>query len=193
MSTKFIFRSLISMQLTVPKIYGPIYIEYCTVSKTKIFYSEWLKSWSNSVFRTVPIAMSHIGSVILLSGNVYSILSLFFRTPTIYDTFKNLWQKERGQSIIAIRSRNDYETVSNINVVSTDSFKQLEVAVKSITSQTKLHVYCKYDFGLHALGSYSFVSLNNLDNISISLDEDNDLEEEITHLFNEVSIFISKF
>ena len=163
------------------------------MSITKIFYSAWRKSWSNSVFRTVPIAMSHIGSVILFSRNVSSFLLLFFRAPTIYYTFMNLWQKERGQSIIAIRSRNDYETVSNINVVSIDSFKQLEVAIKSITSQTKLHVYCKYDFGLHTLGSYSFVSLNDLDNISISLDEDNDLEAEITHSFNEVSIFISKF
>ena len=31
------------------------------------------------------------------------------------------------------------------------------------------------------------------DNTSILLDEDNNLEEEIIHLFNEVSIFISKF
>ena len=31
----------------------------------------------------------------------------------------------------------------------------------------------------------SFISSDDLDNISISLDEDNDLEEEITHLFNE--------
>ena len=30
----------------------------------------------------------------------------------------------------------------------------------------------------------SFVSLNDLDNISILLEVDNDLEEEITHLFN---------
>ena len=30
-------------------------------------------------------------------------------------------------------------------------------------------------------------------NTSILLDEDNNLEEEIIHLFNEVSIFISKF
>ena len=39
----------------------------------------------------------------------------------------------------------------------------------------------------------SFVSLDDLDKISVLLDEDNDLEEEITHLFNEISIFISKF
>ena len=39
----------------------------------------------------------------------------------------------------------------------------------------------------------SFVSLDDLDNISILLDEDNGLEEKITHLFNEVSIFILKF
>ena len=34
-----------------------------------------------------------------------------------------------------------------------------------------------------------FVSLDDLDEISTLLDEDNDLEEEITYLFNEVSIF----
>ena len=39
----------------------------------------------------------------------------------------------------------------------------------------------------------SFVSLDDLDNISILLDEGNDLEEEISHLFNEVSTFIFKF
>ena len=33
----------------------------------------------------------------------------------------------------------------------------------------------------------SFVSLDDLDNISIFLEEENDLEEEITNLFNEVS------
>ena len=38
-----------------------------------------------------------------------------------------------------------------------------------------------------------FVCLVDLDKISILLDENNDLEEEITHLFGEVSIFISKF
>ena len=39
----------------------------------------------------------------------------------------------------------------------------------------------------------SFVSSDDLDSISILLDEDNNLEEEITNLFNEVSIFIFKF
>ena len=39
----------------------------------------------------------------------------------------------------------------------------------------------------------SFVSLHDLDNVSILLVEDNDLEEEITHLFNEASVLISKF
>ena len=39
----------------------------------------------------------------------------------------------------------------------------------------------------------SFVSLEDLDNISISLDKDNDLEEGITHLFNKLSIFFFKF
>ena len=32
----------------------------------------------------------------------------------------------------------------------------------------------------------SFVSLDDLDNISILLDDDNDLEEEITYLFDEL-------
>lgn len=38
----------------------------------------------------------------------------------------------------------------------------------------------------------SFVSLNNIDSISILLNEDNDLEEETSHLFTELSIFIFK-
>ena len=37
-------------------------------------------------------------------------------------------------------------------------------------------------YSTNALES-SFVSLDDLDNISILLHEDNDLEEEITHLF----------
>ena len=37
-----------------------------------------------------------------------------------------------------------------------------------------------------------FVSLDDLDSISILSDEDNDLEEEIIHLFNKVSfLFLS--
>ena len=38
----------------------------------------------------------------------------------------------------------------------------------------------------------SFMSFDDQDNISILLDKDNDLEEDIDHLFNEVSIFIFK-
>ena len=37
----------------------------------------------------------------------------------------------------------------------------------------------------------SFVSLDDIDNISILLDEDNDLEEELTHLFNVVFLFLN--
>ena len=37
----------------------------------------------------------------------------------------------------------------------------------------------------------SFVSLDDSDNISIFLDEDNDLEEEINHLFNKVFLLSS--
>ena len=36
-----------------------------------------------------------------------------------------------------------------------------------------------------------FVPLDDLDNISILLDQDNNLEEEITHLCNEVFLFSS--
>ena len=39
----------------------------------------------------------------------------------------------------------------------------------------------------------SFLFLDYFGNISILLDEDNDLEDEITNLFNELSIFIFKF
>ena len=39
----------------------------------------------------------------------------------------------------------------------------------------------------------SFASSGDLDNISVLSDEDNDLEEEITRSFNEVSVFIFKF
>ena len=35
----------------------------------------------------------------------------------------------------------------------------------------------------------SFISLDDLGNISILLDKDNDLEEETTHLSNEIFIF----
>ena len=37
----------------------------------------------------------------------------------------------------------------------------------------------------------SFVSLDDLDIISTLLDEDNDLEQEVTYLFNEVFLFSS--
>ena len=49
-------------------------------------------------------------------------------------------------------------------------------------------MYGKHGFGLHTRGSFV-----NFVNISILLDKDNDLEEEITHLFDEVRIFILKF
>ena len=38
-----------------------------------------------------------------------------------------------------------------------------------------------------------FVSLDDLDSIYVSLDEDNNSEEEIPNLFNEVIFFIFKF
>ena len=42
-------------------------------------------------------------------------------------------------------------------------------------------VYCKHGFRLQTWG-WSFVTLNDLENISILLDEGDDLEDEITHL-----------
>ena len=88
--------------------------------------------------------------------------------------------------------RNGYETVGNIKVFSMDSFQQLEVANKVDTSQTKLHVYCKVNMASGKHEDASFVSLDDLENISILLNEDNDLEEETSHLFTELSIFIFK-
>ena len=38
-----------------------------------------------------------------------------------------------------------------------------------------------------------FVSLDDLDNISFLLQQENDSEEEIAHLFNEVSTFMVRF
>ena len=72
------------------------------------------------------------------------------------------------------------------------ALNDLRLQIKSIKSQTKLHVYWKHGFGLRIRGS-SVCILDDLDNISTFLDEDSKLEEEITHLINEVSIFIFKF
>ena len=70
------------------------------------------------------------------------------------------------------------------------ALKNLRSQTKSITSQTKLYIYSIHGFWLHK-EEVSFVSSDDLDNIYILLDEDNDLEEEVTHLFNEVFLFSS--
>ena len=57
-------------------------------------------------------------------------------------------------------------------------------------SQTKLIVYCIHGFGLHIEEAW-FVFLDDLDNISILLDEGNDLVKKNTNLFNEVFLFSS--
>ena len=54
-------------------------------------------------------------------------------------------------------------------------------------------MYIPYMASGCALEEASFVLLDDLDNISISLHEENDLGEQITHLFSEVSISIFKF
>ena len=87
------------------------------------------------------------------------------------------------------KTRNDFETVNNIKVVSIDSSKQLEVANKVNMSQTKLHAYRKHGCCLHTQGNFVCI-FRYFDNVFILLDEDNDLEEEFTHLMN---IFIFKF
>ena len=63
---------------------------------------------------------------------------------------------------------------------------------KSITPQAKLHVYCKQVLGCPQEEA-SFVYIDDLDNISFSLDKENYLEEDLAHLFNESSIFTVKF
>ena len=68
----------------------------------------------------------------------------------------------------------------------------LKSLIKLITSQTELHVYGKHGSAC-TLEEALFVSLDNFAKISILLDKDNDLEEQITHLFDEVNIFILKF
>ena len=73
-----------------------------------------------------------------------------------------------------------------MRVVYIESFKQFTLQIKPITLQTILDVYCKHDFRLQTCGSLVY-----LENISISLDEDNDLEEEITHLL--MKFFFSSF
>ena len=57
--------------------------------------------------------------------------------------------------------------------------KQLKVANKTDTSQTKLHVNCKHGFGLGT--RRNFVPFDAADNNYILLDKDNDSEKEIIH------------
>ena len=65
----------------------------------------------------------------------------------------------------------------------------LKSLIKLITSQTELHVYGKHGSACTLEEALS----DNFAKISILLDKDNDLEEQITHLFDEVNIFILKF
>ena len=72
------------------------------------------------------------------------------------------------------------------------ALNNLRSQIKSITPQNKLPVIvnlasdCTHE-------EASFASSDDLGNFSILLDEDNDLKEEINHLFNEVIIYIFKF
>ena len=75
----------------------------------------------------------------------------------------------------------------------TIALNNLRSQIKSTTSQTKLHICCKRGLWIAHMEKASFVSLDDLDNISSLLDEDNDLEYEINHLFDKVSISIFKF
>ena len=65
-----------------------------------------------------------------------------------------------------------------------------ESHIKSITSQIRCTNFVNIALGC-THKEVLFVSLEDLDNICISLDEDNDLVEEITHLINEVFLFSS--
>ena len=91
-------------------------------------------------------------------------------------------------SYIVNRPRNGYEIIGNIKVVSIDTFKQLEVANKAERHKRS----CIYTANIALSCTHkeaSFVSLDDLHNISILLDKYNDLEQEITHLFNKVFLF----
>ena len=58
----------------------------------------------------------------------------------------------------------------------TIALNNLRSQIKSTTSQTKLHICCKRGPWIAHMKKASFVSLDDLDNISSLLDEDNDLE-----------------
>ena len=62
------------------------------------------------------------------------------------------------------------------------ALNNLRLQIKSTTSRTKLHI-------LNWSCTYAEASFD-LDSGSTLLDKDNDLEEEIAHLCNELSIFI---
>ena len=93
------------------------------------------------------------------------------------DFFHDSFFIEHLTRTIVTKPRDGHETVSNMRVVYIESFEQFTLQIKPITLQTMLDVYCKHDFRLQTWGSLVY-----LEGISISLDKDNDLEEEITHL-----------
>ena len=89
---------------------------------------------------------------------------------------RSVWKSWKN---IVHRQRNGYETVHNLN----DLMSQINGLRHKLS--------CMYIIIMDSGCTHeevSLVSLGVLDNISILLDEDNDLEE-ITHLFN----FFSKF
>ena len=63
--------------------------------------------------------------------------------------------------------------------------------IKSITSKTKLHIYCTNWLRVAHTRKLLLLSLDDLDHIYILLDEGNDLKKEITYLFNEVFLISS--
>ena len=65
-----------------------------------------------------------------------------------YYFFHDSFFAEHLSRTTVTKPRNGYETVSNIKVVSIESFKQLMSQMKPITLQTMLDVYYKHDFRL---------------------------------------------
>ena len=65
--------------------------------------------------------------------------------------------------------------------------------IKWITLQTKLNEYWKHGFGLHTRGNFVCNFRCFRQYLYILLDAGNDLEENISRLFHEVSVSISRF
>ena len=96
--------------------------------------------------------------------------------------------------VMVNRLWNGYETVGNIRKISLIPLNNLRSQIKSITSETKLHVYCKYGFGLHTRGRELYFYLEVIQTIFLFYQTKIMIQKKNNYLlFNEVIIFIFKF